>query len=616
MIGQRNPARRNTMPTSLFDADFQTIFDAAKNAAGQANGPFPSPPDWRDQWIYFLMVDRFNNKTALPRHQPFDDPSFSDFQGGEFSGVADKLPYLKKLGVGAIWLSPVLKNLKFDPIYHGYGIHNFLRAEPRFADDPEKADDELRALVDAAHAHGIYIIFDIVLNHTGSIFTYLCDANDENCKRTSGSESRFSDNIRTVRWRDGDGVPRPQFGSVESIPTPSLDSVVWPKELQKDDFFRRQGGTKSGPDDTIGDFASLKQMLTADADLQRFLIRAYQYVIARYDVDGFRIDTLRYLKGDLPRLFGNSIREFAEQIGKKNFFTFEEVFDAQAEQDIARFIGRNTNDKSELVGVDAAVDYPLFNALKAVAKGFSAPTALVNMFHFRKQIERDVLSSHGEATRFFVTFLDNHDVKERFRFIEPGQEHKFDDQVTLAFGCLYALPGIPCIYYGTELGLSGRGNDEAVREAIWGRPGGFDENNFFYKEFRKIALVRANRPSLRYGRFYFRPISGNSHDFAISSLQPGVLAFSRILNDEETVIVANADGRFGASLDIIVDARLNQPNTQYRVLYSNKATPAAPSAVRQTGTVTVQEVDCGIGNGPLQIIHVVLQPYEVQLLGR
>jgi hypothetical protein len=65
-----------------------------------------------------------------------------------------------------------------------------------------------------------------------------------------------------------------------------------------------------------------------------------------------------------------------------------------------------------------------------------------------------------------------------------------------------------------------------------------------------------------------------------------------------------------------VDARLNQPNTQYRVLYSNKATPAAPSAVRQTGTVTVQEVDGGIGNGPLQIIRVVLRPYEVQILGR
>ena len=129
----------NTMPASLFDADFQTIIDAAKRAAGQANAPFPSPPDWRDQWIYFLMVDRFNNKAVPPHHQPFDDSGFSDFQGGKFSGVMDKLPYLKKLGVGAIWLSPVLKNLQFDPIYHGYGIHDFVRAEPRFADDPQNA---------------------------------------------------------------------------------------------------------------------------------------------------------------------------------------------------------------------------------------------------------------------------------------------------------------------------------------------------------------------------------------------------------------------------------------------------------------------------------------------
>ena len=68
---------------------------------------------------------------------------------------------------------------------------------------------------------------------------------------------------------------------------------------------------------------------------------AYQYVIARYDIDGFRIDTLRYLKGDLPRLFGNAMREFALSIGKKNFFTFGEVLDGSEETDIARFIGRN-----------------------------------------------------------------------------------------------------------------------------------------------------------------------------------------------------------------------------------------------------------------------------------
>src|SRR5207302_1647134 len=150
----------------------------------------------------------------------------------------------------------------------------------------------------------------------------------------------------------------------------------------------------------------------------------------------FRIDTLRYLKGDLPRLFGNAIREFALSIGKQNFFTFGEVLDQDPETDIARFIGRNTGDASELVGVDAALDYPLFNNLKPVMKGFSAPSQLVSMYHRRKQIEKDILSSHGEATRFFVTFLDNHDMKERIRFVEPGDEHRYDSQVTLGLACL------------------------------------------------------------------------------------------------------------------------------------------------------------------------------------
>jgi hypothetical protein len=136
-------------------------------------------------------------------------------------------------------------------------------------------------------------------------------------------------------------------------------------------------------------------------------------------VDGFRIDTLRYLKGDLPRLFGNSMREFAVSIGKKNFFTFGEVVDANAEADIARFIGRNTSDKSDLLGVDAALDYPLFNNLKPMVKGLAPPSSLVAMFQQRKTIDQDILSSHGDATRYFVTFLDNHDMKERIRYEDP-----------------------------------------------------------------------------------------------------------------------------------------------------------------------------------------------------
>jgi glycosidase len=378
--------------------------------------------------------------------------------------------------------------------------------------------------------------------------------------------------------------------------------------LHNNSFYRRQGLPGSA-DDTVGDFASLKQLRTDDTQLQQFLIRAYQYVIARFDVDGFRIDTLRYLKGGLPQLFGNSIREFALSIGKKNFFTFGEVFVGDAEREIANFIGKTTTDQGDMVGVDAALDYPLFFNLKPVVKGFSAPSDLVSMYVLRKSIEAGVLSSHGDATRFFVTFLDNHDVKERIRFAQPGNEHQFDDQVTLGLACLYSLPGIPCLYYGTEQGLHGSGSDPAVREALWGSPG-FQQDSFYYQQIGHIAKVRASTPALRYGRVYFRPNSGDG--------QQGILAFSRILMDREVVVAANCSPSETRSFDAIVDISLNRTADLYRVLYSNKPAFQAPDPVQDkpAGSVSVQESNGTSGSGPLRTIRVTLGPLEVQILSR
>jgi alpha amylase-like protein len=93
------------------------------------------------------------------------------------------------------------------------------------------------------------------------------------------------------------------------------------------------------------------------------LIRSYQYLIAKFDVDGFRIDTLKYIEPEFAQSFGNSMREFALSIGKKNFFTFGEVYDN--EEQIARFIGRQVTEQGDLVGVDAALDFPLFFKLPA-----------------------------------------------------------------------------------------------------------------------------------------------------------------------------------------------------------------------------------------------------------
>jgi glycosidase len=594
------------MFTSLFAPEVQAVLDNAKAAAGQASGPFPSPGDWRDQVIYFLMVDRFNNPAKPPAHQPYDDPNFDEYQGGNFAGVQQQLGYIKSLGAGAIWLSPVLKNLSFDPgSYHGYGIHDFLRAEPLFATNPANADDELRAIVDAAHQAGLYVIFDIVLNHTGDVFAY-----------NGNSAAPFSSTPLPVEWRGANGVAD-AGADVGAIAVPPLDAVVWPSELQKNQFFRRQGTPDPNGPDTVGDFDSLKQMMTADPALQGYLIRAYQYVIARYDIDGFRIDTLRYLQGNLAQTFGNSVREFALSIGKKNFFTFGEVLDGNAEADIARFIGRNTttgSDADSLVGVDAALDYPLFNVLTPTVKGLSAPSAVVAMYNLRKQVEQFILSSHGDASRYFVTFLDNHDMKARIRFEQPGNVDEFDAQVTMGVACLYALPGVPCLYYGTEQGLHGSGSDAAVREALWGIAPAFPENTSFFVQIQDVAAVRNSEPALRYGRFYFRPVSGDSVNFGVSPFSPGILAWSRILNDQEVLIVANTSVTQSLSVDVILEMTLSAPGDILRVLCSNSPAAITPAPVRTLTGVSIAEVDGTTGTGPINTVRVTLQPMEAQIL--
>jgi len=237
------------------------------------------------------------------------------------------------------------------------------------------------------------------------------------------------------------------------------------------------------------------------------------------------------------------------------------------------------------------------------------------MYQFRKETEQEILSSHGDATRFFVTFLDNHDNKARIRYVPPNGIPIYDDQVTAGIACLLALPGIPCLYYGTEQGLHGAGTDPAVREALWGGPG-FNQAASFYVEIQKIAAVRDAQAAMRYGRFYFRPISGDQRSFGISTLAPGVLAFSRVLNDQEVLTVANFNTTASQLVWVILDSNLCAPGDAIRVLYSNRPAPTAPSQVVQlgAGTVTVTEVDGSQGSGPLSVVKVTLQPMEVQLL--
>jgi hypothetical protein len=170
------------------------------------------------------------------------------------------------------------------------------------------------------------------------------------------------------------------------------------------------------------------------------------------------------------------------------------------------------------------------------------------------------------------------------------------------------------VYYGTEQGLHGAGTDAAVREALWGLVPGFPTNGTFYTQLQALAAVRSRVPALRYGRYYFRPISGDSVNFGISPFPAGVLAWSRILNDSEVLLVANTNTAQAASIDLIVEVSLSAPGDQWRILYSNNSTPAVPAPVRTLQQVTVTEVDGSTSYGPVNTIRVTVQPMELQIL--
>ena len=207
--------------------------------------PFPSPGDWREVPIYFLMLDRFNNPAAPP-NGPWNR-RFDFRQGGAFRGVRAQLGTLAALGIGAIWISPVLKNAQPEGRwnYHGYGAQDFLTIDGRFASDGTSATAEIEsaALVQEAHARGIRVVLDIVLNHAAEVFDYVRDgavvadfADPAVMDAPLGAEP-------PVRWRDAAGNARAEWEN--ALPAGiGPDDAVWPAELPEPPVLpppRRQG---------------------------------------------------------------------------------------------------------------------------------------------------------------------------------------------------------------------------------------------------------------------------------------------------------------------------------------------------------------------------------------
>lgn len=532
----------------------------------------PSPDDWRDLFIYFLLVDRFdNNQENLPAYDPVSTPNGWDpdkgreFQGGNLKGIIRRLDYIQGLGVNAIWLSPVFKNRqeKKDS-YHGYGIQDFLEVDPRFG-----TKEDLQELVSKAHSKGLYVILDIIINHSGDNWGYPSDDPYFFWKEAQGP---FDFGF----WREAD--PASGFQG---------DDAVWPGELQHLECYKRRGQITnwSDPDQAVnGDFLSLKELDINRPDVLDTLIKVYKYWISETDLDGFRMDTVKHMESDATAIFCNAVREYAKRIGKNNFFIFGEI--VADDWTIQKYLGRNSRipgTHERFPSLNAALDFPLYFILEEVIKGS------LNPVHLRQRYDnfKLVYTDHGEAGRFFVTFVDNHDQMSRpyRRFMH---QNPFPEQAVLVMGYLLTSQGIPCIYYGTEQGFDGGGdNDRYVRECMFGGQFGafqstghhfFNPQNEIYQGISKITEVRKNEPALRYGRQYFREISGNGNEFGHPLGGQCTLAFSRILDTTEILVAMNLEAEARNDY-VIVDVNLSPAGTTL----TNLLDPETELTVEQRG---------------------------------
>jgi glycosidase len=565
---------------------------------------FPSPAAWEDQVLYFLMLDRFSSGDEREPFRPGDADTAVGTEaeaaqwrdagkawvGGTLRGLTSRIGYLQRLGVTAIWVSPVFKQVAFQPTYHGYGIQDFLDVDPHFG-----TADDLREMVAVAHEHGIRVILDIILNHAGNVFSYEPDRYPTD----HGFDPRWDGRPYRVKgFNDVTGRPTLPFGPVDA----GEAGAVWPAELQAPATFTQRGRIDNwdhDPEFLEGDFFDLKNITLGERSLDQdgreepdryrpapalgTLIEIYRWWIAFADLDGFRIDTVKHMELGATRIFAAAIHEFAQSIGKERFFLVGEITGGR----------RRAFTTLEETGLDAALgvdDIP--DRLEWMVKGYRDPEEYFDLFRNSLLVRKD---SHVWFRDKVVTLYDDHDQvrkgnsKARFCADALGRRLALN-----ALALNATTLGIPCIYYGSEQGFDGRGGDDRyIRESMFGGDFGafrsrdrhcFDESSPLYQELSKVLALRRELMPLRRGRQYLRQISGNGTDFGFPRRIGGelrsVVPWSRLFVDDEVLVAINTDPDQASKAWVTIDDGLHTTGSTLAYRYSTD-----PAQIGQTATV-------------------------------
>ena len=509
--------------------------------------------DFREETIYFLLTARFNDGDPSNNFFCRDRIRF-DEQGnavdphwrGDFKGLIQRLDYIRDLGFTAIWITPPVEN-RSGLDYHGYHAYDWTRIDPRLESPGATYGD----LIDAAHARGIKIIQDVVINHScqygirGKVhidhlpIKYYVPQGSEPGRVDHGPyqgslgnyawENRDDiDNPVAPQWyrerhvRDLEGVePLVDPKSGETVPKPGYDPGrffgIDPADL--DPEWYHQDGFICGGDWESAHPLQQRHMAGDCIDLASERDNVKEYIIDAVKrwldlgVDALRIDTVKHIeRGNLLEYVN------AWKAHKPGLFVFgENLVKGYGWGDLGggdngpseirpwwyTRLGNDPRDPSS--GGDSGfpqLDFGLFSTFRdTVSKGTYGGTAQI--------LSMDWI--YGDVTRL-VTFLQNHDVgpDNDFKYRFKGDQW----MAAAAYNLIWTARGIPCLYYGEEIEfMKGAPQDvEGEKDTLetTGRAYFGDhltderiaqtQSHPLYRHIRRLNLIRRAVPALQKAR--------------------------------------------------------------------------------------------------------------------
>ena len=512
---------------------------------------FKSPADWRNVGIYQFITDRFcdgNPKNNDGKYKGYDLYDVGMRHGGDFKGAASKLDYIKSLGYNGIWISPVFQN-RFNS-YHGYGQIDFTLLDDRFG-----TLSDLRALTSAAHARGMYVIVDIVVNHMENLYYFEGHPAEEAPFRMHAGEYRqvprgsasyadfwvdntFNSSGSYCDVYDSDGQKKTDSGS----------GSFWFSDFHHNGDLQDYGDAWQNHLGKI--YGMYDDLRTTHPRVQDKIIAMTKSLIASADIDGIRVDTPMQVPLYFFKRWCPAVKQYAASLGKTNFLMFGEFYCNRGRGATMVGRGREPGQWGQLSYIDntytldGGINYRMFYDFFQPAVKDQTPGTLGKA---KESYDTDWLAYdfyHPEINEHryeMVNFFNNHD---QWRMVHAGGGDGFQ-KTDLAGAILAYWPGIPAFYSGDEQGfcsfgsaLDGAGREDMMASKAWfdvaalvatnpAIQDNFDMCNPHYRWVQKVMNARRQYPALRQtDMLYQRWLQSGSGN--------GIYAFSRAWGEKKT----------------------------------------------------------------------------------